>query len=109
MSDLAWIERNYGCIAEYNRCMEENNSEDFAREMKNMEACARNKAKLNEAGDRARHFCYECVGCKWYEDIGPTSYGSCLEDIDDVIHGICHHQGKPYLEETEESCKGKEI
>lgn len=106
--DLARIERNYGCVAEYMRCqMEERNEEEEAYAIAS-ENCARNKAKLESAGDRAMYFCEDCIGCKYYEMVGPTSPGFGLEDIDDVEHGICHHKAKPFLNVEEPFCKAKE-
>ena len=106
--DLARIERNYGCVAEYMRCqMEERNEEEEAYAIAR-ENCARNKAKLESAGERAMYFCEDCIGCKYYEMVGPTSPGFGLEDIDDVEHGICHHKAKPFLNVEEPFCSGKE-
>lgn len=104
MDDLTRIERNYGCVAEYQRCQ----MEDEEREMAIIEKCARNKAKLDEAGDRAMYFCEDCIGCKYYEEVGPTTPGFYYEDIDDVEHGICHHKGKPYTNVEEPFCSGRE-
>ena len=102
--DLARIERNYGSVAEYNRCREEADAEQFEREMN----CAKNKAKLESAGERAMYFCEDCIGCKYYEMVGPTSPGFEFEDIDDVEHGICHHKAKPFLNVEEPFCSGRE-
>ncbi len=104
MDDLARIERAYGSVAEYNRCREETDAEQFEREI----SCAKNKAKLESAGERALYFCEDCIGCKYYEMVGPTSPGFYYEDIDDVEHGICHHEAKPFLNVEEPFCKGKE-
>lgn len=87
MSDfLNYVERNYGCVAEYNRCREEEEERDWSV----YETCAENKKKLTEAGDKAMYFCDDCIGCNHYESIGPTTPGFGLGDVDDVEHGICH-------------------
>lgn len=104
MDDLARIERAYGSVAEYNRCMEE----ETEKEMRILDNCARNKAKLESAGDRALYFCEDCIGCKYYEMVGPTSPGFYYEDIDDVEHGVCHHKAKPFLNVEEPFCKERE-
>ena len=106
MDDLARIERNYGCVAEYNRCQEEQTE----REMNILSRCAANKAKLDKAKaeGKAMFFCEDCIGCKHYESIGPTTPGFYYEDIDDVEHGICHHEGKPFVDILEPFCKGRE-
>ena len=104
MDDLARIERSYGSVAEYNRCREEDNTE---REMRILDNCSRNKAKLESAGDRALYFCEDCIGCKYYEMVGPTSPGFYYEDIDDVEHGICHHKAKPFLNVCKEKEEGE--
>ena len=106
--DLARIERSYGSVAEYNRCREEADAERFEREMNYRDSCAKNKAKLESAGDRAMYFCEDCIGCKYYEMVGSTSPGFGLEDIDDVEHGICHHKAKPFLNVEEPFCSGRE-
>lgn len=108
MSDfLNYVERNYGCVAEYNRCMEEDAEYRVERGMRVLDSCARNKAKLEAAGDRAMWFCEDCIGCKYYEMVGPTSPGFGYEDIDDVEHGICHHRENPFRPD-ESFCKGRE-
>lgn len=89
MSDLTRIERNYGSVAEYNRCREEDAEREAEKEMKMLAWCNRNKAKLDAAGDRAMWFCVDCFGCKFYEDVGPTSIDS-WGNQDDIPHGICH-------------------
>ncbi len=106
--DLARIERSYGSVAEYNRCREEADAEQYEREMNYRNSCAKNKAKLESAGERAMYFCEDCIGCKYYEMVGPTSPGFGLEDIDDVEHGICHHKAKPFLNVEEPFCSGRE-
>ena len=108
MDDLARIECSYGSVAEYNRCREEADAEQFEREMNYRNSCAKNKAKLESAGDRAMYFCEDCIGCKYYEMVGPTSPGFGLEDIDDVEHGICRHKAKPFLNVEEPFCSGRE-
>ena len=92
--DLARIERNYGCYAEYARQREEDAEYEAEREAKARDWCARNKAKLDEAGDRAMWFCEDCFRCKFYEDVGPTCIDSWGHQ-DDVPHGICHHRKMP--------------
>lgn len=105
MDDLGRIERAYGSVAEYNRCREEADAEQYEREMRILDGCARNKAKLKEAGDRAV-WCEDCIGCKHYEVVGPTSPGFGLEDIDDMEHGICYHREIPPTDGHE--CKKRE-
>lgn len=108
MDELARIERNYGCVAEYQRCQMEDEEYAWERQMEINEKCARNKAKLDAAGDRAMYFCEDCIGCKYYEEVGPTSYSIGWGDMDDVEHGICHHKGKPYTNVEEPFCSGRE-
>lgn len=106
MDDLARIERNYGCVAEYNRSRWEDAEYEAEQEAKAHDWCARNKAKLDAAGDRAMWFCEDCFGCKFYEDVGPT----CIDSWgyqDDVPHGICHHRENPFRPD-EPFCKGYE-
>lgn len=105
---LAWVERNYGNFTEYCRQRDEEESEQYEREMQAIDHCKKNKAKLDDAGDRAMCFCEDCIGCKHYEMVGPTSPGFGLEDIDDVEHGICHHKAKPFLNVEEPFCSGRE-
>ena len=69
MDDLARIERCYGSVAEYNRCREEENEMYWETYF----SCKANKVKLESAGDRAMYFCEDCIGCKYYEEVGPTS------------------------------------
>lgn len=88
MDDLSRIERNYGCVAEYNRCMEEEMEHEWEQQVKRNEYCKANKAKLEAAGDKAMYFCEDCFGCTFYEDVGPTSWDSLGQD--DVTHGICN-------------------
>ncbi len=100
--DLAWVERNYGNYTEYCRQREENAEYEAEQEAKAHDWCARNKAKLEAAGERAMYFCEDCFGCKFYEDVGPT----CIDSWgyqDDVPHGICHHKDNPFR-----PCKGRE-
>ena len=87
--DLSRIESCYGCVAEYNRCREEDEERRYEKHMKMNERCAANKKKLEESADIALYFCYDCVNCEHYEDVGPISYG--IMDIDDVEHGLCHN------------------
>lgn len=105
MDDLARIERSYGSVAEYNRCMEEDAEYEAEQEAKDRDWCARNKAKLDAAGDRAMRFCEDCFGCKYYEDVGPTHIDSWGYQ-DDVPHGICHHREMPPTDGHE--CKRRE-
>lgn len=105
--DLAWVEHNYGCVAEYNRQRDEADAEQYEREMRALENCKRNKAKLDAAGERAMMDCEDCYGCRFYEDVGPT-YIDSWGYQDDFTHGICHHKGTPYKDILEPFCKGKE-
>ena len=105
MSDfLNYIERNYGCVAEYQRCMAEEDNERWFEN--NAEKWEVNKEKLTQAGDRAMYFCEDCMGCKHYEDVGPTFYDGHGQD--DVTHGICHHKEKPFTDVEDPFCKGYE-
>lgn len=92
MDDLARIERNYGCVAEYQRQFEY----EWAEHQKQYEKCRINKEKLEKAGDKAMYFCVDCFGCEHYEGVGPTHirYLGSYSVIDDVPHGICHGKGK---------------
>lgn len=85
--ELARIERNYGCVAEYNRCMEEEMEYKWEQQAKLDERCKANKEKIKAAGDKVMYFCDDCYGCPFYEDIGPTSWSEW--NWDDVTHGIC--------------------
>ena len=88
MDDLTRIERAYGCVAEYQRCMEEEDE----REMKRALQAEENKRKLEREKGNVMYFCDGCVGCKHYESIGPTNY--TREMYDDVEHGICRAERK---------------
>ncbi len=88
MDDLTRIERMYGCVAEYQRCMEEENE----REMKYALQAKKNKQKLEREKEKVMYFCNGCVGCEHYESIGPTNY--TREMYDDVEHGICRAERK---------------
>lgn len=86
MDDLTWIERNYGCFAEYCRQRDEDAEYEAEQQAKWASYYADNKAKLDAARDKAKYFSEAevCYGCEHYEDVGPASYE------DDVPHGICH-------------------
>ena len=103
MDDLARIERNYGCVAEYNRSRWEDEEHEAEQKAKELDYCKANKAKLEAAGDKAMYFCEDCFRCKYYEDIGPTHIDS-WGNQDDVPHGICHHKEKMDYQ----NCKGRE-
>ena len=51
----------------------------------------KNKKKLEEAERKgnAVYFSYNCIGCEYYESIGPTQFDGTPEGIDDVEHGEC--------------------
>lgn len=99
MSDfLNYVERNYGCVAEYQRCQMEDEEYAWEKQMEINEKCAKNKAKLNEVGKRAMYFSDNCIGCKHYESVGPMSYSIGWGDTDDVEHGICHHREIPPID-----------
>ena len=104
MDDLGRIERCYGSVAEYNRSRWEDEEYEAEQQAKRWEYCKANKAKLEAAGERALYFCDDCFGCKFYEDVGPTSWDSWGQD--DVPHGICHHKGNWYKDDR--NCKGRE-
>lgn len=87
--DLSRIERCYGCVAEYNRCREEDEAHEYELQMERNERCKANKKKLEDNADIAVWFSDRCIECKHYEDVGPTFYGTW--DIDDVEHGLCHN------------------
>ncbi len=98
---LAAIERSYGCVAEYNRCMEEENDYEYEQEARRRKYYAENKKKLEDASknDNLQYFCEDCVGCKDYVSIGPK-----CED-DDVEHGICNGSKTcKYREEVRQQC-----
>lgn len=91
MQMLGWVERNYGSVAEYNRCMEEADELEYERECKRHESYRKNKEKLDKAqeeGLKVVYFADDCVGCKHYEDV------SMMCEDDDVTHGICRYCGK---------------
>lgn len=86
---LSYVERNYGSVAEYNRCREEVNQEAYEKEMRAIAYYKRNKEKLNkvDADGTLIYFSEDCYECPHYTDIGPT------DEYDDVPHGICGNLG----------------
>lgn len=105
MDDLARIERNYGSVAEYNRCMEEDAEYEAEQKAKWLSYCENNKAKLDGAGKRAMRYCEDCFGCKYYDDVGPT-YIDSWGYQDDIPHGICRHREIPPIDGV--GCKRRE-
>ena len=103
--DLNRIERAYGSVVEYNRCIEEDAEYEAEQQAKWLSYCADNKAKLEQARERAMRFCDDCFGCKYYEDVGPT-YIDSWGYQDDVPHGICQHREIPPTDGV--GCKRKE-
>lgn len=45
--DLAWVESNYGCVAEYNRCMRERDYEDYEPTEEEIAESERQLAEFN--------------------------------------------------------------
>lgn len=82
---LGYVERNYGCVAEYQRCRAEEDDYYWEQKAKRYEYYRKNKELLDkaEADGTLVYFSYECKDCPDYTDIGMTS------DQDDVDHGIC--------------------
>lgn len=86
MSDfLDYVERNYGCVAEYNRSRFEDEEHEAELRYKANQYFKKNKELLDKAKENgtAISFCESCFECPSYTDIGATA-----ED-DDVPHGIC--------------------
>lgn len=82
---LSYVERNYGCVAEYNRSMQDDYEHECELEAKRYEYYATNKAKLDKASKEGTlvYFADDCIGCPWYTEIGMTG------NEDDIEHGIC--------------------
>lgn len=99
--DLAYIERNYGCVAEYNRCQREAEEYEYEREMEQQEYYQKNKEKLDKASENGTlvTFSWDCVGCHHYTAIGMTW------SDDDIEHGICGNLKKKDCEYR----KGEEL
>lgn len=86
MSDfLSYVERNYGCVAEYNRCCEEDMEYEWERQEKARQYYKKNDALRKKAQADGSYvvFCDDCFDCPSYTDIGMT------DEYDDVPHGIC--------------------
>lgn len=86
MSDfLDYVERNYGCVTEYNRCREEEAEYEYEREEKRRAYYQKNKDMLKKAESDGTlvYFSEDCYDCPSYTDIGMT------DEYDDVPHGIC--------------------
>lgn len=82
---LADIERNYGCVAEYNRSRMEDEEYEYEMAEKARKYYAENSNKYHEAMENGtlQCFCYDCIGCEHYREIGPRNAE------DDVEHGAC--------------------
>lgn len=50
--DLAWVESNYGCVAEYNRCMRERDYEDYEPTEEEIAESERQLAEFNAEIER---------------------------------------------------------
>lgn len=86
MSDfLSYVERNYGCVAEYNRCREEEEQYEYEKQEKARAYYQKNKIEYDKAEEEGKlvRFCVSCYECSSYTDIGMT------DDMDDVPHGRC--------------------
>ena len=82
---LNYIERNYGCVAEYNRCRQEDEEHEWQLEMERQDWYKRNKEKVDKAVKDGTlvSYSWNCVGCPYYTSIGPTW------SDDDIEKGIC--------------------
>lgn len=82
---LASIERNYGCVAEYNRVMLEESHIDNEAEDRWKKTISNNLSVMKEHDkDKSSvYFADDCIGCNNYHYVGPTS------PDDDVEHGWC--------------------
>lgn len=82
---LDYVEQNYGCVAEYNRCREEDESYEYEKEQKRRTYYQKNKTEYDKAEQEGKlvRFCESCYECPSYTDIGMT------DDMDDVPHGRC--------------------
>jgi len=89
--DLSRIERSYGSVAEYNRSRMEDEEQAYEAQRKNNEWCKANAKKLEENKNIVMWFAYDCVDCKYYEEVGPTVWNPSTMDIDDVEHGLCRN------------------
>lgn len=88
MSDfLSYVESNYGCVAEYNRCREEDAEYEAEQQYKRNQYYKKNKEKLDKAKADGTlvwfsDSCYESK-CPSYTDIGMS------DSEDDITHGSC--------------------
>lgn len=86
MSDfLSYVERNYGCVAEYNRCREEDMQHEYELQEKARQYYKKNNELRKKAQTDGSYvvFCDDCFDCPSYTDIGMT------DADDDIPHGIC--------------------
>ena len=93
---LAYIERSYGCVAEYNRSRMEDEEYEYEKAEKARRYYAENNKKYQKALTEGtlQCFCSECIGCKYYSEIGQR------DAEDDVEHGSCSN---PKMDECKHS------
>ena len=88
MSDfLDYVERNYGCVAEYNRCREEDMQYEYEQQAKR-NAYYKENRKLFEKAEKDGTLVFFSESCYYDKCSSYTSIGPRFED-DDVEHGIC--------------------
>lgn len=82
---LDYIEQNYGCVAEYNRCREEDAEFEAEQQYKLNQYYRKNKEVYDKANEEGKLvvFSESCYECPSYTDIGMT------DSDDDIPHGIC--------------------
>ena len=102
---LESIERSYGCVAEYNRCMEEDAEREAEIAYKRSQYYAKNKKILDEheaAGDLIYFPSEKCVSCPNFVDVGPT------DEDDDFPHGYCLKDCPEKWDRTAETMDGED-
>lgn len=82
--ELARIERTYGCVAEYQRSMYEEECLKAERQERANNYYAKNK-ELMQTG-HPLYFADDCKQCEHYQDVGMTNA------YDDMDHGVCRNQ-----------------
>lgn len=100
-ASISDIERNYGCVTEYNRCMEERAEYEAEKEAEARDRYQKNKYRMENAGIALVASSDLCSGCPHYEDIGMTW------SEDDFMHGICKNMKCDKCQHHERIAVGK--
>lgn len=111
--DLAMIERNYGCVAEYNRSRYEDECYEYEMYEKRSSYYAKSKAREKAAKDAGYEFiafgntfCDKCTGCTHFCEVGMR------DDTDDIGLTYCDNKECPmlkgYLEEQDRQARDME-